>query len=170
MILRSKQLVSLMLILLFTTTSTTINLFAQTSTEDKGLHQLFDNYYEDGLKLFPLEATYQGDTRYNDLLPINGSQSFLKAQHEFYTKYQKALKKYNYQKLSNQDKISYDILMDFTNRELGAEKFHPEYMPVTQVFSLPLTMGQLGSGTGAQPFKTVKDYENWLKRISAFAL
>jgi uncharacterized protein (DUF885 family) len=31
-------------------------------------------------------------------------------------------------------------------------------------------MGLLGSGTGAQPFKTVKDYENWLKRISQFTI
>jgi len=29
-------------------------------------------------------------------------------------------------------------------------------------------MAQLGSGTGNQPFKTVKDYENWMKRVDAF--
>ena len=142
---------------------------AQVSTGNKALHQFFDDYYEESLKLFPINATYEGDTRYNDLLPNDGSISFLKEKHNFYTKYQQALKKFDYQKLNEQDKVSYDILMDITQRELGVEQFHPEYMPVTQVFSLPLTMAQLGAGTGAQPFKTVKDYDNWLKRTAQFA-
>ena len=33
------------------------------------LAKLFDQYFEDRLKLFPLEATAQGDNRYNDQLP-----------------------------------------------------------------------------------------------------
>ncbi|HUM46512.1 MAG TPA: DUF885 domain-containing protein, partial [Chitinophagales bacterium] len=45
-----------------------------------------------------------------------------------------------------------------------------ELMPINQFWSLTLTMGQLGSGTGNQPFKTVKDYENWLGRINGFTV
>ncbi|MDB5011442.1 MAG: hypothetical protein JWQ06_2231, partial [Mucilaginibacter sp.] len=45
---------------------------------------------------------------------------------------------------------------------------HPEYIPFNQMFALPLILGQWGSGTGAQPFKTVKDYDNWLKRLKGF--
>jgi uncharacterized protein (DUF885 family) len=29
-------------------------------------------------------------------------------------------------------------------------------------------MGQLASGSGAQPFKTVADYNNWLKRLDGY--
>ena len=31
-------------------------------------------------------------------------------------------------------------------------------------------IGQFGSGTGAQPFKTVKNYDDWLKRVTAFSV
>ena len=55
--------------------------------------------------------------------------------------------------------------MDILDRNLAEEEFHLEYMPVTQVFSLPLTIALLGAGTGTQPFKTVEDYDNWLKKI-----
>src|SRR4051812_5544913 len=136
------------------------NLCAQDSSGNKPLHQLFDAYYEEYLKLFPLDATSLGDTRYNDLLPNTGAVSYRKAVHDFYTKYQNALKQFNYQQLEEQDNISYDILMDKTQRELGKEKFHPEYMPINQSNSLPSDLGQLGAGTGAQPFKTIKDYDD----------
>jgi len=47
--------------------------------------------------------------------------------------------------------------------------FHDNYMPFQQFWGLPLTMGQLGSGTGNQPFKTVKDYDDWLSRAAKFS-
>src|SRR5204863_718403 len=34
--------------------------------------------------------------------------------------------------------------------------------------ALHLQFGQWAEGTGAQPFKTVEDYEKWLKRVDAF--
>ena len=159
-------------ILLFVSVSTTllsVKLHAQNSIDNKALNHLFDGYYEERLRLFPLEATFVGDNRYDDLLPNSAAASFRQAVHDFYSKYQNGLKRFNYKQLNEKEKVSYDILMDITQRELGLEKFHPEYTPVTQVFSLPLTIGQLGSGTGAQPFRTVSDYDSWLKRISAFA-
>lgn len=143
---------------------------AQDPADNKALHQLFDNYYEEYLKLNPVEATYRGDNRYNDLLPNDGSEAYLKTRLDFLVKYQNALKQLNYESLDDQDKISYDILLFTINRELSGIKFHPEYLPITQTNSLALTMAQLGSATGAQPFKNVKDYENWLKRIAAFAI
>ena len=30
--------------------------------------QVFENYYQESLKLYPLQATSQGDLRYNDFL------------------------------------------------------------------------------------------------------
>ena len=141
---------------------------AQHATENKSLHQLFDNYYEERLRLYPIEATNQGDSRYNDLLQNDGSAPFLKTIHDFYTGYQNKLRSFRYAELNADDKISYDVMMDITERELGTEKFHPEYQPMMQVYSIPLAMGIMGAGTGAQPFKTVVDYNNWLKRIASF--
>jgi len=47
-------------------------------------------------------------------------------------------------------------------------KYPTHYMPMNQFWSFTLELPQLGSGSGNQPFKTVKDYDNWLKRLSVF--
>ncbi len=130
--------------------------------------QTVDNYYEERLKLFPIEATYQGDNRYNDLLPNSISQEFLARTKAFYTDYLEKIKAFDREKLSDQDKISYDILKRELELQLDQFKFHLEYVPFSQFEGLTLSFGQLGSGAGAQPFKIVKDYDDWLKRVSAF--
>lgn len=134
------------------------------------LHKLFDNYYEDRLKLFPFEATDHGDNRYNDLLPNNGSVQYIKQLTIFYDRYLAGLKKYKRQGLNNDDRTSYDLLEYILKTGKEEISYHPEYIPATQFRSLALTMPTWGAGGNVQPFKTVQDYQNWLKRIAAFTI
>jgi uncharacterized protein (DUF885 family) len=137
---------------------------------NKDLAKLFDSYYEDRLKLYPLEATSIGDNRYNDLLPNDGTAAFMKKASDFYKDYQHRINFYADVNLNEEDKLSYDIFVYEMKINIDYFKQHFEYLPFNQMFALPLTIGQFGSGTGAQPFKTVKDYDDWLKRLSAFAV
>lgn len=41
-------------------------------------------------------------------------------------------------------------------------------MPINQFNSLLLEIGQQAGGTSAQPFKTAKDYENWIQRLQGY--
>jgi uncharacterized protein (DUF885 family) len=142
---------------------------AQIKSND-ALQQLFENYYEERLKLFPLTATAVGDSRYNNILQIEGSEEFIKQVNEFYTKYLSDLNTFKPENLNFEDRISLSILKYILARELKARQFRPELMPITQFSSLPLTMGQLGSGLGDQPFKSVQDYDNWLQRVNSFTV
>jgi len=137
---------------------------------NKDLARLFDNYYEDRLKLYPLEATSIGDTRYNDLLPNDGSAPFIKQAHDFYASYLNRIKLFKRQDLEEDDRLSYDVFTYEMQTALDGFNYHLEYLPFNQFTGLPLTLGQFGSGAGSQPFKTVKDYNDWLKRISAFRI
>lgn len=132
------------------------------------LAKIFDEYYEEGLKLRPIDATTQGDTRYNDQLPIDISQEFLQKEKKYNEDFLAKLKAIDVKSLSAQDKVAYDNLLYAINTRLEGFQFHTELIPFQQFWGLPLTMGQLGSGEGAQPFKTVKNYEDWLKRAAAF--
>ncbi|KIA84543.1 hypothetical protein OA84_03255 [Kaistella solincola] len=126
------------------------------------------NYYEQYLKLYPLEATAQGDPRYNDQLPNNIDKDFISGEISFYASVQNQLKKVDYDGLNDNDKTVYDVL-DYTLKDkIERYAYHPEYIPFTQFGGLPLDFPLLGSGEGSQPFKTVKDYEDWLKRMEKF--
>ncbi len=133
-------------------------------------HKMLQAYYEDGEKLFPVNATFNGDNRYNDLYPIDISQSFQQKEKAYYQQYLDSLKNYVKSSLPNNDQVSYEI-MDFDlHNSLDGLKFKAiAEMPINQIFSPILIFGQLGSGQSAQPFANAKDYTNFLSRINGFA-
>jgi len=161
----------------FTLTCFLFSLPDKTYSQNKDLNIIFNDYYQERLELFPISATRAGSTLYNDLLQNDGSLEYINRLHTFDLKYLRALSVYNQSNLSFSDWISCRILREILETELEAQSYHPEYMPANQfavmppiATSLPLTMGIFGSGTGPQPFKSVRDYENWLKRISLFTV
>lgn len=133
------------------------------------LAPLLHQYYEDHLKLSPLEATQNGDNRYNDQLPNDMTAEFRNREKQLLQQYLDSLQAYDRSALSENDQMSYDVLKWELNISMERLQYPDDLMPINQFWSLPLTMGQLGSGTGNQPFKTVKDYENWLGRIDGFS-
>ncbi len=137
---------------------------------EANIDSIASKYYEGYLKMYPLEATMQGDNRYNDVLQDNMSQEFISKEINFYNETQKKLQSLDYKSLSNEDKIVYDVL-DYTVKDkIERYAYHPELIPFSQFEGLPLDFPLLGSGEGNQPFKTTKDYDNFLKRIDAFTV
>ncbi|MEP7170306.1 MAG: DUF885 domain-containing protein, partial [Bacteroidota bacterium] len=130
--------------------------------------KFLERYYDERMKLFPLEATANGDNRYNDILPNDITESYRQKIKSFYESYLKELDTYHRNALSSNEQISYDILKWDLQTGIEGFGFPDNLIPINQFWSLPLTMGQLGSGQSNQPFKTVKDYENFLGRLNSF--
>lgn len=133
-----------------------------------GLDSLMQQYHEESLKLFPLQATMAGDNRYNDLLPNYITESFIKQFVDFYTRYQNELLQIDKNTLSENDKLNYDVLLWECNMAIEGSKFNDHLLPVNQFWGIHLFIGQLASGSSIQPFKTVKDYDNWLSRLNGY--
>ncbi|WP_144283121.1 DUF885 domain-containing protein [Chryseobacterium echinoideorum] len=139
-----------------------------TKVTPTNIDSIASKYYEQYLKLYPLEATSQGDLRYNDQLPVNIDKDFISGEIAFYNSVLTQLRNVDYNTLSDEDKVVYDVL-DFTlNDKIETFAYHPEYIPFTQFGGLPLSFPLYGSGQGSQPFNTEKDYEDWLKRMEKF--
>ena len=140
-----------------------------TKSNNLELAALFNNYWEGRLKLFPFEATAVGDNRYNNLLPADFTNSYRDSLRSFFTLYKNYIGKYDRESLSEQDKISFDIFKREMDMNLEGLTYDDNLMPANQFYALPLALAQLGSGSGNQPFKTVRDYDDWLQRLSSFS-
>ncbi len=141
---------------------------SQQASQDS-LHQLVERYYDGNMALQPLQATFNGDMRYNDQLPVDIGADFRHRADSFYAAYQQALKGIDTAVLSGNDRITYDMLQRELALNREALTYHDYLMPVQQFTCLPITLAQLGSGSAAQPFKTKKDYENFMHRMEGFA-
>ncbi|MDO9039172.1 MAG: DUF885 domain-containing protein [Lutibacter sp.] len=139
-----------------------------TNIVNKPFNDFLDNYNEETYKLYPLNATFEGDNRFNDQLPNYSSDEFLEEAKTFYTKVKADLAQFNDADLSESEKLSKAVLAWECDINLEGFKFRQELMPIDQFNSITLTIGQLAGGTSAQPFKTVKDYDNWLKRLDSY--
>jgi len=136
--------------------------------DNKELSVLLDKYYEERLQLFPIEATLTGDNRYNDKMFIDFTDSYRQKEKEFFNRYLIYITKFERDALNDNDKLSFDIFKREMQIDLEGLTFHDNYVPLNQFQSMHLLFGQLGSGSVIQPFKTVKDYDDWLKRMAVF--
>lgn len=132
--------------------------------------ELTAHYFDDKNKLNPLDATLNGQSQYNDTLVFEMTDSYRAEQKKFFQKYQSELKAVDKTTLSAEEKISYDIIQWETQIGLDLLKSPTNLLPLNQFYGTHLTMGQLAGGESAQPFKTEKDYRNFLKRMELYAV
>ncbi|HEY0661976.1 MAG TPA: DUF885 family protein [Lysobacter sp.] len=128
------------------------------------LKQLYADYWEENLKLNPLLATFQGDPRYNAELPDFGSAAYREQSKKFTTDWLKKAETIGSEGLTGQDLLSYEIFVADAKETLASYEFPTWLMPINQMDSVASYGVMFGSGTGPQPFKTVKDYDDWLAR------
>lgn len=146
--------------------------------DNKEFGLVLDGYFNDRMKYFPIEATQNGDNRFDDQLPVDFTDTYLDTLRNFYGNYLNKTLVFDREKLNKNDQVSYDILVRELKMDLEGIDLHlainnvtmPNigYMPFNQFEGIPLFLGQMGSGSGIQPFKTVKDYSTWIKRAGRF--
>jgi len=133
------------------------------------LHNTVDRYFEEKMEIFPIDATFNGEHQFDNLLHMEISDGFRQHIDSFASRYLAELDKVDTAALSPNDRISYDIARWELNIMKEGLTFHDHLMPINQFASLTLTLPQLGSGTSAQPFKTKEDYEKFMQRMKSFS-
>ncbi|MBA4286307.1 MAG: DUF885 domain-containing protein [Xanthomonadaceae bacterium] len=138
----------------------------QTAAVPLDLAPMFARYWDEALELDPLRATYIGDGRYNDRLPNLLSADYRAREAAFDARWLAEVKAISPAALTADDALSLDILRRQLERSIEAARFPEHLLPINQFYNLAAQLAQLGTGTGAQPFKTVADYQRWATRAA----
>ncbi|NOX38237.1 MAG: DUF885 domain-containing protein [Calditrichaeota bacterium] len=129
------------------------------------LHQLFNEAWEYQLKENPLFATMVGVHKYNDRLPSVRPEDFVRSARKL-QEFLDRLQAIDRQALPREDQINYDIFKWQLENYLAEFQFNTHLMPITQRGGFHVQFPQLPRRV---PLKTVKDYENYIARLRAFA-
>lgn len=132
------------------------------------LAALFDEHFEKSLELNPMRATRIGDYRFNDRLAISNSPEYRAAEQALDEEFLTRLLDIDRDLLDEQDQLSYDIFRILREQSLEANLYPSHLQPVNQFRLLTSSFARLGSGASAHPFKTVKDYDDFLSRADDF--
>ncbi|MEM7677447.1 MAG: DUF885 family protein, partial [Myxococcota bacterium] len=139
--------------------------------EAKKLDSFLEEYFEASLKMSPIQATFIGDQRYNYLLPNFLSPAAQTASEAFAKHWLSRIQtEIDRDALRGQARLSFDVFVSQRKNDIEGMAFPGELQPITQFFSIPSFLAQLGSGQSVQPFKTVKNYEDWLLRLDSAAI
>jgi uncharacterized protein (DUF885 family) len=128
--------------------------------------ELLNNYWEERLQLFPVEATAYGDNRYNNKLTITIATSFRDSLSRFYNRYLQLAQQADTAGMKATDKLNWRLFCHEMQMSIEGLKYPSHWLPINQFSSFLLELPQLGAGTGNQPFKTVADYDQWLQRLA----
>src|SRR5690348_14455717 len=104
---------------------------------NKTFGQFLTDYYEEKMRLSPLEATQNGDPRYNDRLPADFTDGYRDTLKSFYTRFSEGLGKFDRNSMSENDGLSYDILRWEVRTRIEGFKYPNNYIPFNQFYALP---------------------------------
>ena len=129
----------------------------------KALNAVFNDYWEDRLKHAPEFASSIGDKRYNDQIDDHS----VKAVNDTLEREQNLLMRLvaiDVSGLTDQEKISHDLLLRQFTEDQEAAPFKEWEMPIDQRSGIYLDYPQLAAQL---TFSTVKDYDDWIARLHA---
>lgn len=145
---------------------------ATTTSENKtatNFNQLLVDYNEGKIKLNPIDATFFGDQEYLDSFPNFLSDGYREDLKSFYNGILEKLAEFKDEDLTESQQMSKAVVEWDCNMALAQASFKKDILlPIDQMWTVNLTMGQFASGSASQPFKTVKDYHSWLSRLEQY--
>ena len=147
-------------------------LFVNCKSDEKpqDFKSVTENYFKEKNELSPLEATFNGQNEQNDKLVFEMTDAYRSKKKAFFEKYLSELKNIDFDKLSEEEKNSYDIIKWEAEVGISLLEQNGNLTPINQFDGTHLTMGQLASAESAQPFKTVEDYEKFHKRLGLYTV
>lgn len=128
------------------------------------LHLLFQEHWEAWTRFDPLMATYVGEQRYNDCLPVATEEAY-QTWYDQLVNYRKRLEAISLENLSPKDQLNHKLFGHLLEDEATELSFHSYRLPISRTAGFHLAFPDVFQIT---PFNSVEDYENYISRMNAF--
>ena len=128
------------------------------------LYQIFSEARQFQLKENPLFATYAGLHTSNARMPSVALEDITRRD-KFWQAILSRLEAINYEALSKEDKINYRVFRRIISDRVTRVKYKDYLMPLNADSGFHTGLSRLYL---AMPFKTVKDFEDYISRLNAF--
>ncbi len=135
----------------------------QDNPQVQRLHRLFEREWDRQMRSEPARASSLGDRRFNDLW-TDLSLDAIERRHEGDKQAFAELAKIDRASLPSSEQINYDLFKWLYRDRLESYRFHEYLFPLNQLGGIQ-TAGDLAQSLR---FSTIKDYEDWLKRLQTF--
>jgi uncharacterized protein (DUF885 family) len=133
------------------------------------LKQLFAEHYEAHLLLYPSTAQHTGDYRFNDRFENDLSDLHMAAAKKLNDEYLARAQAVDANLLDDKEKLRRDFFIDTRMRTREGEAIPRQLLPMNQFYSRANDFAVQGSGESVHPFKTEKDYRDFIAKSTEFA-
>ena len=135
-----------------------------TDAANSELAGMFQKYFDQGLDLNPIMGTFLGMSKYNSEWTNILGPEHRQDMHDYHQRWLDKLNNFDSKDLNNTDLVSLQVLKYQLQEELESEQYPGYMLPISQFYSIPNFLAQLGSGMSVQPFNTPDDYQDWQQR------
>lgn len=152
-------------------------------SETPPIDSVFNAYHEFKQRINPIESTKAGESKYNHQVANYISDSYFEDLRNNYSAFIDILNQYDSTMVDPSEWLSMKVMrwdcevkLEGLNNKIAtvASPIYNlpsfELMPLIQIQSLHLYFSQLAGGTSVHPFKTEKNYTDWLLRVNDYLL
>ena len=133
-------------------------------SESEKFHELLEKQWNKGIVDHPEWATRLGDDRFNDKLNDVSYDKVIKRQDENRELLQK-VEAIDRSKLDKEDQLNYDLYINGIKQSIEGTTFLSYLMPIDQMGGIQIGFAGISD---YMPFKTIRDYNNYISRLKAF--
>lgn len=143
---------------------------ATQSASEARLSELVERWFDSELRRDPGLGSSIGDSRFNDQYPVTITETFRSETRSLIDQYRSELGAIDESSLSSQGWLTRNVFERTLDYESESLRFPSHLQPLNQFYAVPSGFARMGSGAGDHPFQTVKDYEDFLKRVDGYLL
>ncbi|WP_158590352.1 DUF885 domain-containing protein [Noviherbaspirillum cavernae] len=134
------------------------------------LDRIFKSYARDTAPYFPFSASDNGDHRYDGVFANDLGDEYRTGLKRLCSDYLRELGTIDKAALPRQAQLSHTMFERRLVNCIDSFAGNWHWMPINQASGWHANFPVMGAGNGSHPFKTVRNYEDFLKRIDGFVV